>query len=65
QSSELGKLEIVFGPLRTWQRSVLQIEKLTGISFGDLASYDGFSNEERLTGTRIEAQIRGPQDIRL
>ncbi|EPN57912.1 DNA/RNA non-specific endonuclease, partial [Pseudomonas syringae pv. actinidiae ICMP 19096] len=27
--------------------------------------YDGFSNEERLTGTRIEARIRGPQDIRV
>lgn len=65
QTSELGKLDIMFGPLRTWQRSVAQIEQLTGIRFGDLSSYDGFSNEERLTGTRIEAQIRGPQDIRV
>ncbi|MCO5366182.1 DNA/RNA non-specific endonuclease [Pseudomonas alliivorans] len=65
QSRELGDLSIVFGQLKTWQRSVAQIEKLTGINFGKLADYDGFSNEERLTGTRIEAQIRGPQDIRL
>lgn len=65
QTTELGKLDIMFGPLRTWQRSVAQIEQLTGIRFGDLSAYDGFSNEERLTGTRIEAQIRGPQDIRV
>lgn len=65
QTTELGKLDIMFGPLRTWQRSVAQIEQLTGIRFGNLSGYDGFSNEERLTGTRIEAQIRGPQDIRV
>ncbi|MCF5674256.1 DNA/RNA non-specific endonuclease, partial [Pseudomonas syringae] len=51
QTTELGKLDIMFGPLRTWQRSVAQIEQLTGIRFGDLSAYDGFSNEERLTGT--------------
>lgn len=65
QSQELGKLELVFGALKTYRRSVDQIESLTGLRFGGLADYDGFSNEERLTGTRIEAQIRGPEDIRL
>ncbi len=65
QSRELGELSIVFGQLKTWQRSVAQIEQLTGIHFGKLADYDGFSNEERLTGTRIEVKIRRPQDIRL
>ncbi|MDQ0741335.1 DNA/RNA non-specific endonuclease [Pseudomonas sp. W4I3] len=65
QSRELGQLDLVFGPLRTYQRSVIQIERLTGIRFGNLADYDGFSNEERATGTRIEALIRGPGDIRL
>jgi endonuclease G len=65
QSRELGQLDLVFGQLRTYQRSVIQIEQLTGIRFGNLADYDGFSNEERATGTRIEALIRGPQDIRL
>jgi endonuclease G len=65
QSRELGQLDLVFGPLRTYQRSVIQIEQLTGIRFANLADYDGFSNEERATGTRIEALIRGPQDIRL
>ncbi len=65
QSRELGQLDLVFGQLRTYQRSVLQIERLTGVRFGNLADYDGFSNEERATGTRIEALIRGPEDIRL
>lgn len=65
QSRELGQLDLIFGPLRTYRRSVLQIEQLTGIRFANLADYDGFSNEERATGTRIEALIRGPQDIRL
>ncbi|WP_300635268.1 DNA/RNA non-specific endonuclease [Pseudomonas sp.] len=65
QRRELGELDLVFGPLKTYRRSVLQIEQLTGIRFGKLADYDGFSNEERATGTRIEALIRGPQDIRL
>jgi endonuclease G len=65
QSRELGQLDLVFGPLRTYRRSVIQIEQLTGIRFANLADYDGFSNEERATGTRIETLIRGPQDIRL
>ncbi|PHX44009.1 endonuclease, partial [Pseudomonas sp. NZIPFR-PS5] len=65
QTRELGKLELVFGALRTYRRSVVQIEQLTGISFGELARYDGFSNEEQLTGTRIEALIQRPEDIRL
>lgn len=65
QSRELGQLDLVFGTLRTYRRSVLQIEQLTGLDFGALADYDGFSNEERATGTRIEAVITGPQSLRL
>lgn len=65
QRRELEKLELLFGALKTYRHSVDQIETLTGVRFGDLADYDGFSNEERLTGTRIEAAIRGPEDILL
>ena len=65
QSRELGQLDLMFGQVRTYQRSVIQIEQLTGIRFANLADYDGFSNEERATGTRIEALIRGPEDIRV
>lgn len=65
QSGELGRLNVLFGRFRTYQRSVLQIERLTGIDFGALSDYDGFSNEERATGTRIEAEIRQLGDIRV
>lgn len=65
QTRELDQLDLVFGQLRTYQRSVIQIERLTGIRFTNLADYDGFSNEERATGTRIEALIQGPEDIRV
>ncbi len=65
QSGELGRLAAVFGRFRTYQRSVLNIQHLTNIDFGELADYDGFSNEERATGTRIEAEIRQLGDIRL
>ncbi|WP_413043843.1 DNA/RNA non-specific endonuclease [Pseudomonas sp. YJ42] len=65
QAAELDRLTALFGRFRTYQRSVLQIEQLTGISFGPLSSYDGFSNEERATGTRIEAEIRQLGDIRV
>jgi len=65
QSGELDRLTALFGRFRTYQRSVLQIERLTGIDFGALSDYDGFSNEERATGTRIEAEVRVLGDIRV
>lgn len=65
QESELDRLSALFGRFRTYQRSVLQVERLTGIDFGGLADYDGFSNEERARGTRIEAEIREMGDIRV
>ncbi|KTS71177.1 endonuclease [Pseudomonas oryzihabitans] len=65
QRRELDELSIAFGRLRTYQCSVLSIQQLTGIDFGTLADYDGFSNEERATGTPVERAIFGPADIRL
>ncbi|TWI55477.1 endonuclease G [Pseudomonas duriflava] len=65
QSSELAQLEAIFGRFRTYQRSIRRIESLTGLSFGELSRYDGFSNEEALSGTRIEAELRSLSDIRI
>ncbi|MBH0111624.1 DNA/RNA non-specific endonuclease [Novosphingobium sp. YJ-S2-02] len=65
QKRELGSLEAAFGKFKTYQRSVRQIELLTDIDFGPLSRYDGFSNEERATGTRIEAELTSPADIRV
>jgi endonuclease G, mitochondrial len=65
QDVELGKLSLIFGPFKTYQRSVASIETLTGLSFGDLSARDGFSNEERATGQAIRRTIRQPADILL
>ena len=65
QRRELDELSIAFGRLRTYQCSVLHIQQLTGIEFGNLSDYDGFSNEERATGSRVERVIAGPSDILL
>jgi endonuclease G len=65
QRRELDDLELVFGPLRTYRRSVVSLEALTGLRFGNLGDCDGFSNEERATGTRIEALVNGPDSIQL
>ena len=65
QGEGLDQLGFMFGQYRTYQRSVARIEALTGLDFGDLSTFDGFSNEERDTGVRIEAEIRGPEDIRV
>lgn len=63
QAEELEGLGFMFGQYRTYQRSVARIGELAGLDFGNLVEFDGFSNEERETGTRIETEIRGPSDI--
>lgn len=65
QKRELGSLEATFGAFKTYQRSVQYIDELTGVDFGELSRFDGFSNEERATRTRIEAELRSPADIRV
>ncbi|WP_456268605.1 DNA/RNA non-specific endonuclease [Kushneria sp. AK178] len=65
QGDGLDQLGVMFGQYRTYQRSVARIEALTGLDFGELREVDGFSNEERDTGVRLEAEIRGPEDIRV
>ncbi|UIJ70326.1 DNA/RNA non-specific endonuclease [Aurantimonas sp. HBX-1] len=65
QVRQLGDLEAAFGAFQTYQRSVRYIEALTELNFGSLCDFDGFSNEERATGTSIEAVLRGPDGIRV
>lgn len=65
QSRELGSLEAAFGRFKTYQRSIARIEELTDLDFGALKDYDGFTNEERASGTRIEAVIERASDIRI
>ncbi|WP_204352666.1 DNA/RNA non-specific endonuclease [Salinicola halophilus] len=67
QADELEDLGpgFLFGQYKTYQKSVARIEQLAQLDFGELSRFDGFSNEERDTGTRIQAEIRGPEDIRV
>ncbi|MFD6319849.1 DNA/RNA non-specific endonuclease [Methylorubrum thiocyanatum] len=65
QEREIGSLEAAFGRYKTYQRSVRYISELTLLDFGNLAQYDGFSNEEAQGGVRIEAVLRTLGDIRV
>lgn len=65
QIQELKDLEAVFGAFKTYQRSVRAIEQLTSLSFGNLADYDGFSNEEAKSRTSISSEVRVPGDVRV
>lgn len=65
QKKELKNLEATFGVFKTYQRSIRQIEELADLDFGELSQFDGFSNEERATRSRIEAVLRSPADIRV
>jgi endonuclease G len=60
---DLGRVELIFGPYRTYQRSVAAVERATGLDFGALALRDGFSNEEAATGARVERVIRVAADV--
>ena len=42
----LDNLEFVFGPYKTYQVPVQQIEQLTGLDFGDLKTYDPLAERE-------------------
>ncbi|MDQ6434254.1 DNA/RNA non-specific endonuclease [Mesorhizobium sp. LHD-90] len=66
QERELNELEAAFGAYKTYQRSVRHVEELSGLSFGPLANFDGFSNEEELEGgLTISSEIRVLSDIRV
>ncbi|ABM39713.1 DNA/RNA non-specific endonuclease [Polaromonas naphthalenivorans] len=65
QKGELSALEVAFGAFKTYQRSVAYVEEITGLDFHGLADYDGFSNEERATGTRIEAELASAGAMRV
>jgi endonuclease G len=65
QKRELKNLEATFGVYKTYQRSIRQIEELADLDFGELSNFDGFSNEERATNTRVEAVLRSLADMRV
>lgn len=70
QENELSTLEAAFGRYKTYQRSIRYVEQISGLSFGRLKTYDGFSNEEIQNGAprgqvRVETVLESPDDIRV
>ncbi|TVV71455.1 DNA/RNA non-specific endonuclease [Sphingomonas solaris] len=62
---DLDAQSLLFGAFKTYQRSVLTIEGLTNLDFGELHQFDGFSNEEDATGQVVRRKITEAEDIRL
>jgi endonuclease G len=65
QDVDLNQDTLLFGAFKIYQRSVAAIAGLTALNFGELPLFDGFSNEEAVTGTTVRRLIAGPQDILL
>lgn len=69
QEKELSTLEAAFGRYKTYQRSIRYIESISGLSFGRLSAFDGFSNEERRNRngrhTRVESVLESLDDVRV
>ncbi len=63
QEDHLRDEEFVFGPFKTYQRSLPWIETQTGLSFTTLTSHDRFGEEEAAGGL-ASAPLGGPDDIR-
>ena len=65
QERELEDLEFVYAGYKTFQISIRQVTEETGIDFGDLVEYDGFSEHERTTGERMEEKLDSLTQIRV
>ena len=65
QENLLTDLEFVFGKYKTYQVSIRRVEKLTGLKFGELSKYDGFSNEEAATGQELKVALESWEAIRV
>jgi DNA/RNA non-specific endonuclease len=65
QKKELSELEYVFGKYKTFQISIQQVIDETGLGFEPLLKYDGFSEHERVSGSRTEAPIDALERVRV
>ena len=65
QEDELSELEFVFGPYKTFQTSIAAVEEKTGLSFGDLKDYDGFSVSEKKGRKPLRVELGSLEDIRI
>lgn len=65
QAKELEDLEFVYAGYKTFQISIKQVIKATGIDFGPLVEFDGFSQHESVSGTELEERIDGLESVRV
>jgi endonuclease G len=66
QAKELQDLEFAFGRYKTYQVAIKEVERLTGLDFGTLARYDGFSNAGPLESVRLpRVELGSWKDIRI
>ena len=65
QARELQELEFVFAGYKTFQISVQQVMDATGIDFGALIPFDGFSQHERVHGVVLTEQLERLDQIRV
>ncbi len=65
QERELSQLEFVFSSFKTFQISIQQVIDESGIDFNVLVPFDGFSQHEAATNTRLEIKLETPGDIRV
>jgi endonuclease G, mitochondrial len=65
QEPALTALEFAFGAYKTYQTSIASIEEKTGLTFGDLRKYDGFSVSEKKGGARRRVALENLEMIRI
>ena len=65
QEKELSQLEFVFSSFKTFQISIQQVIDESGLDFSALLPFDGFSQHEAATNTRLEIKLETPGDIRI
>lgn len=54
-----------FGPYKTYQVGVAEVEQRTGLTFGTVRRYDGFTTEGRRTLRPLRVEVRSWEDIRI
>lgn len=65
QEKELKTLEFVYGAYQTYQVSVQQVAKDTGIDFSELAAYDGFTDYEQKHGGVLAVKLHQLNDVKV
>ncbi|WP_343670032.1 DNA/RNA non-specific endonuclease [Chitinophaga sp.] len=65
QEKELKTLEFVYGAYQTYQVSVQQVAKETGIDFGELEGYDGFTDYEQKHGGVLAVKLTRLSEIKV